>query len=254
MRRTSGTLALSLAASASLGGCVAAVVPLVAGGAIARQELRAEGSQAGPERNSSDSADVEGSVTIADGAYADFALYALQFTTKADVTETDEAENDVSALLVDPASLMPERKPCGEMPLAALIDLDPAGGLMSLDEGGETPDPLLGDHLRQLREADITVVWISDHGPEAAGRIRSRLVRARFDPFGTDSLILMRFAGESKQVRRRRLGESYCLIAIAGDQRADFDELYDYVLDPGMAEPLEAMLGDGWFFAPPPFD
>ena len=39
---------------------------------------------------------------------------------------------------------------------------------------------------------------------------------------------------------------------MAGDDRADFDELYDYLRDPDGAITLEKMFGNGWFLTPPP--
>ncbi|GEM_PF-831719 len=161
--------------------------------------------------------------------------------------------NRSSMLLADPPSLRPDLKPCGNLPPAVLIDLDPAGGLLPL-AGDNRPIPSLAGYLQRLREAGVTVNWISGHGPEGASAIRTILRETGLDPLGFDPLIVSRFAGESKQERRMELGESYCLLAIAGDRRADFDELYDFVRDPVMAAPLERLVGDGWFLAPPPID
>ncbi len=96
--------------------------------------------------------------------------------------------------------------------------------------------------------------WAKAAVPGAASAIRQRLADTALDPTGGDPLIVTRFAGESKQVRRYALGESNCLLAIAGDHRGDFDELYDFVLDPAMAAPLEGLVGHGWFLAPPPIN
>ena len=158
-----------------------------------------------------------------------------------------------SMLLADPSTLDPELKACGNLPPAVLIDLDPANGLMPL-VSRESTRPELAGYLAQLRQRGVTVYWISGHGPGQASAIRRRLVASGLDPEGADPLIVTRFAGESKQERRYALGESNCLLAIMGDQRADFDELYDFVLDPSMAAPLEEHLGRGWFLAPPPLD
>ena len=51
---------------------------------------------------------------------------------------------------------------------------------------------------------------------------------------------------------REQLAQLSCLIAIAGDTRSDFDELYDYLLDPNDAAPLEPIIGEGWFLIPTP--
>jgi len=156
-------------------------------------------------------------------------------------------------LLLDPPSLDPELQTCGNLPPAVLIDLDPANGLLPLVSSNRT-SPELAGYLADLRQRGITIYWISGHAPNAAGRIRERLTQSGLDPDGIDPLIVTRFAGESKQERRYALGESNCLLAILGDHRGDFDELYDFVLDPIMAGPLEEHVGDGWFIAPPPLD
>jgi hypothetical protein len=41
-------------------------------------------------------------------------------------------------------------------------------------------------------------------------------------------------------------------MAIAGDTKSDFDELFEYLKDPHAAEPLDELLGAGWFLTPLP--
>lgn len=158
-----------------------------------------------------------------------------------------------SMLLLDPSSLDPALQTCGNLPPAILLDLDPANGLLPLVSSNRA-NPELADLLGQLRQRGVTVYWISGHGPGAARAIRQRLVESALDPAGSDPLIVTRFAGESKQERRYMLGETNCLLAILGDNRGDFDELYDFVLDPIMAAPLEGLVDNGWFLAPPPLN
>lgn len=161
----------------------------------------------------------------------------------------------LSMLLADPPSLDPTLQTCGNRPPAVLIDLDPAAGLMPLANTGAAdarPDAGLVAQLADLRLRGVTIYWISGHGPGSASAIRRRLVDSGLDPAGLDPLIVTRFSGESKQERRQGLGESHCLLAIVGDNRSDFDELYDYVLDGSVAAPLEVHIGNGWFLAPPP--
>jgi hypothetical protein len=160
-----------------------------------------------------------------------------------------------SMLLLDPPSLDPALVRCGTLPPAVLVDLDPAGSLVQVvSEDGTPSSPDLANYLADLRQRGVAVYWISGHGPENASAIRRRLVASGLDPAGRDPLIVTRFVGESKQARRQALGETNCLLAIAGDQRGDFDELYDYVLDPAIAAPLEQHVGNGWFLAPPPLN
>jgi hypothetical protein len=42
------------------------------------------------------------------------------------------------------------------------------------------------------------------------------------------------------------------VLAIAGDRRADFDILFDYLRDPDYAIRLEAWMDRGWFLLPYP--
>jgi len=181
-------------------------------------------------------------------AYLGFYQFALSKLEQSPAGGSSE-----SMLLLDPPSLDPELQTCGNLPPAVLIDLDPANGLLPLLSSNRT-SPELAGYLADLRQRGITINWISGQAPNAAGRIRERLTQSGLDPDGIDPLIVTRFAGESKQERRYALGESNCLLAILGDHRGDFDELYDFVLDPIMAGPLEVHIGDGWFIAPPPLD
>ena len=73
--------------------------------------------------------------------------------------------------------------------------------------------------------------------------------RAR--PESRDILLLMRYPGDRKQTRREDLARRACLLAIAGDEREDFDELYAYLVNPEAALRLENLIGDGWFLVPP---
>ena len=156
-----------------------------------------------------------------------------------------------SMLLVDPPSLEPTLRACAGLPAAVLVDLDPAGALMPM-VGPVRTDGGLAMALGDLRQRGVTIYWITGHSPGQAGEIRRRLAEAGLDPSGDDPLIVTRFAGESKQARRQALGGTDCLLAILGDQRADFDELYDYLLSPEVGAPLDVLIGNGWFLAPPP--
>ena len=178
-------------------------------------------------------------------AFYDFAVARLD--------AAPSAGERLSMLLADPPSLDPALRRCGNLPPGVVIDVDPGNGLLPL-VSTDRPNPDLARYLQLLRERGVTVYWISGHGPGAASQIRRRLVASGLDAAGSDPLVVTRFAGESKQARRYALGESHCLLAIMGDQRADFDELYDFVLDPIMAAPLEEHVNHGWFLAPAPLD
>lgn len=179
------------------------------------------------------------------GPVAELHLFATR-------TLGEEAEQ-YSALLENPASLSATRSRCEAEVPAVLFDLDPAEGLVALD-AGTMPDPGLVAVLEDLRRRNVAIAWMTDREPTEAGRIRQRLLATRLDPTGRDPLFVQRYPGETKQERRHALLETHCLIAIAGDERADFDDVYIYLLDQTAAQPLEAMIGAGWFLIPTPLD
>lgn len=156
-----------------------------------------------------------------------------------------------SMLLINPPSLKPDLEPCDSKPPAVLIDLDPGNGVMPLT-GSAHAVPGLARQLANLRADGVAIDWISARTSADAARIRAILARTRLDPKGTDRLLLVSRAGETKQTMRRALGNSNCLLAIVGDKRGDFDNLYDYLRDPAFALPLSPLIGHGWFLAPTP--
>ena len=90
----------------------------------------------------------------------------------------------------------------------------------------------------------------SDHpaqAPEVAQWVRS----SGLDPQGQDQFLLLRTADDRKQLLREDANKDVCVVAVAGDARGDFDELFDYFRDPAGAIGLEPMMGRGWFEVPP---
>lgn len=256
---------LLLACACALQGCVAAAaVPLLAGSTIVGKTVLGERTrQAIAEGNEIDPdaidfgqfgtyALVPGGVlpepsaaAPVTGAYAELRAFAEAALAP--------AEGRQSALLEDPTSLEPVRAPCQAGVPAVLVDLDPADGLLPL-ASASSPAPALVAALNDLRREGIAIAWMTDREPEDAGRIRALLLETRLDPTGRDPLFVMRYPGEEKQRRRRALLETHCLLAIAGDDRRDFDDLYIYLLDPSSALGLEPMIGEGWFLIPTPLD
>jgi hypothetical protein len=156
-----------------------------------------------------------------------------------------------SALLADSASMEPVTRDCSIHPAAVLVDLDPSGATVDLSQP-LTGDPALAARLAQLRAEGVTVGWTSSRTADQAGAIRKALVTAGLDPVGRDELVLLRFPEERKQTRRDEFARSHCVVAIAGDERADFDELFAYLRNPAAAQPLETLIGAGWFIIPSP--
>ena len=151
-----------------------------------------------------------------------------------------------SAMLADPTSLQPVRRDCQENTPTVVIDLDPQGGVVPI-VGPLPVNTDLARILADLRLRDVQIAWITDRGPIDARAVRDRLVASGLDPNSQDSLYVERYPGETKQARRAALAQTQCVIALAGDERADFDDLYNYIREPGDARNLELLLGNGWF-------
>jgi hypothetical protein len=163
-----------------------------------------------------------------------------------------EAERPESALLVTDGLLVrPNRRPCVAPFPAVVIDLDQAEAAFAPDSAMR-PLPGLAAGLARLREAGIVVLWLSRLPAGRVGEVAGTLRASGLDPEGKDQFLLMRGNDDRKQVLREQASEDVCIVAIAGDQRSDFDELYDYLRDPNGAPGLEEMIGSGWFIVPPP--
>lgn len=158
-----------------------------------------------------------------------------------------------SALLASPALLRPDRTECSIRPPAVVVDIDP--GEASFDPS-ITPakNTTLGQMLGAMRQQEIEIYWISSLPAVQAGAVRKALGAAGLDPEGKDQLLLMRNGEDRKQERRRELARSHCIVAIAGDTRSDFDELFAYLKDRSAAQPLEELVGAGWFLTPLPLE
>lgn len=153
-----------------------------------------------------------------------------------------------TAVLRDPSALNGERLDCApedEREPAVLIDLDP--GDEAFSEGSPLPDPSVALSLKVLRSEGVTIAWISKNSAATADLVRDALNRSGLDPEAEDTLLLMRYPGDRKQTRRKEFAAETCLIAIAGDRRADFDELYDYITNRNAAIELETLINNGWF-------
>ena len=264
-----------LALPGALGGCVAAAIPVLAAGGIVAREAETDGAatkmpplvEVEPKAatdplpplagNSSGapnavvataSASATGTVFNAQrvNPYAGFYLYASE---KARLDPIDNPRN--SAILATPGSLQPTTGECGILPPAVVIDLDPAGGLPDLSVPfARNPD--LSEVLGALRMEDVAVFWVSGAPAGEAGKVRERLLASGLDPWGRDGLLLMRRADDRKDARRRDLAQTHCVVAIAGDTKGDFDELFDYLRNPAAAAALDSLIDSGWFITPPP--
>lgn len=159
----------------------------------------------------------------------------------------------LSAMLSDPVALDGQRRRCapGEQPVA-LIDLDPKGGVFNPPANPQKlPGLALG--LAVLREAGVEIAWFSDLSVNQSGALRTALEQSELDPRGVDIISLRRDGDDDKQKRKDNLAGITCIVAIAGDERADFDDRFRYLRSPEAGEGLEPVIGNGWFLIQPVF-
>lgn len=156
-----------------------------------------------------------------------------------------------SAVLADPVALDGKRRRCavGEQ-LVAVIDLDPAGGIFA-PPATAVSDPGLAFGLTVLRQAGVSIAWVTDLTTNQSGSLRTALEQSGLDPRGQDIISLSRDPADSKQRRKDNLAGITCVIAIAGDERADFDMRYKYLRNPEASAGIDALIGDGWFLIQP---
>ncbi len=176
--------------------------------------------------------------------YPSLAAFAI---SHANAPQTDSALD-----VIDPTAPLsaPHRAQCGGLAPAVMIDLDP--GLSVFDPASPAASPGLSEALAALRAAGITVLWTSALPIEKAEIVHSALARTQLDPMRTDRLLLLNGAGDRKQARRNSAARNWCVIAMAGDRRGDFDEAFDYLRDPDAVIPADSLFGDGWFLARAP--
>lgn len=157
----------------------------------------------------------------------------------------------VSAILADPVALDGKRRRCaaGEQPIA-LIDLDPAGGLFA-PPAAPAAEPGLALGLALLRAEGVEIAWFTDLQTGQSGALRAALEQSGLDPRGQDIISMRRDETDSKQKRRDSLAGIACIVAIAGDERPDFDERFKYLRTPEAGAGLDPLIGDGWFLVEP---
>lgn len=184
-------------------------------------------------------------LTTFDPAFAEFARIAGAAAPT--VKAATPAKPVLSALLADPVALDGARAACQpDAQPAVVIDLDPADSRFA-----PPPSPsALPEHaaaLAAMRDAGIAVAWISQSPITQTGAIRTALEQAGLDPRGQDILVLAANPDDRKQVLREALANNACILAIAGDERADFDERFRYLRNPAAGAGLEKLIGDTWF-------
>ncbi len=185
-------------------------------------------------------------LTPGQGNFARFVRYA-----EASARQAAQGAELPSAMLADAISLDGKRRRCavGDQ-LVAVIDLDPAGGIFAPPA---TPEKLpgLALGLAVLREAGVEIAWMSELSTTQSGTLRTALEQSGLDPRGQDIISLKRDDGDAKYQRLTSLAAITCIVAIAGDERPDFDMRYKYLRTPEAGAALETVIGDGWFLIEP---
>lgn len=260
---------LLAASTPAISGCVAAIIPLYAGAALVKTTATPDTSsppaeaKPGPVAANAAVASERSDVKIvptsltslpppgqlatgtANPVVAKFQTYAL-----AQAELPPGTGKRVSAIVSDAADLRLMRRPCTLQPAAVFVDLDPGRGTFDPLAPGRA-DPSLGPALTALRGRGVEVVWFSRLGDSFVSAARTALADGGLDAAGRDEIVLMRDLDERKQTRRDDVARRFCPIAILGDERADFDELYLYLKNADAALALDGMLGKGWFMAAP---
>lgn len=200
-----------------------------------------------------------------DAPYDGFIRFAMQQADRREDGRLRETVMLSGPPLNGSLSLMP----CGFLPPAVIVDLDDGGvgggvgGGIGGTDGGlnlstvtvDTPVRAaagLAEGLNELRRRDVAVIWMTSQPVDRLTTLSTLLQLNGLNPAGRDAIVLTRTSGERKQERRTQTAASHCILAIAGDRKADFDELYDYLRNPDSPTDSDRMIGAGWFLAPPP--
>ncbi len=274
-------LALTVLALAAthLGGCAAAVlVPIAASGAVAKRSADISGERTGrkpkvivgrgvsvpppaapvtgPEPQATLSPSLpESDVVPATNQGADNDPYAVLPAFLLTASEQGRPSGPRQSVLINQRSLatLPKFVECTDQRSALLIDLDVGDKPFDLNDP-PSPAPGLADHLRTIRGTGTAVVWIATL-PQSADKDLAMMLKATgLDPLGIDRTLLLHRNEARKQQILNRAAQDWCVLAIAGDRRGDFDEVFDYLRNPDgpVALALEQHIGAGWFLVPPP--
>lgn len=167
----------------------------------------------------------------------------------------------------------PTYVPCGDKPLAVVLDVDETvslnTGLMHARATGTLaavgselpvrPAPGAVEAIRRLQQVGITPIYNTNRTVDMSELVADYLVSFGLDrPVQGETLFLngMDAMGGNKDGRRATIARHWCVIAMAGDQLGDFTELLNEI-EPASArrraalsEPISRNWGNGWFLLP----
>jgi hypothetical protein len=183
------------------------------------------------------------------GPWRDFAAFAL------DRARGLAAGGDAVSALLTPEGVtrfQTQLRPCVAREAAVVIDIDPGASVFVPGSAGRS-SPDIAATVARLREAGVIVLWVSQASANDVAGVATALKASGLDPTGRDPILLVRNEDERKQVLREEANQTVCVVAMAGDRRSDFDELFDYLRDQRLATMFDGQLGAGWFLVPPLF-
>ncbi len=195
--------------------------------------------------------------------------------------------HDLRSVVMAPGSTLsaPIFEPCGDKPLAVVLDIDETAVLnlgfeadaadgVPYDQarweawertGGSDVVPVPGvlDMAKAAKAENVALVFNSNRSAANAGQTAAMLTGLGFGaPVHGDTLWLQGDAASTssgKDARRWAITKKYCVIAMAGDQLGDFSDLFNA---PGQAfeqrrasvggRYTSVLWGHGWFMLPNP--
>jgi hypothetical protein len=279
------TALLVAGAGLMLSGCVAAVIPVIAAGTIAKKKMDqnktpdtpqpttgprwTKSAEVAPPVAGSSTSDVPAPVPLetvellpppvalgTPGAGVAAPAAALSGSYSALVSfalnEADRlsaGEAMASQMLIKDFDIdKPKYQDCASGRAAVALDFDDAGGT-----AGDTPLPGLGAGLGQLRKAGVAILWFTNIGAAGTFAIRDQMKESGLDPEGADRIYARAKPSDRKQTLRQDAARDYCIVALAGDTKTDLEEAYGYLRDPELGHAIDRKWNAGWFLLPPPF-
>jgi 5'-nucleotidase (lipoprotein e(P4) family) len=188
----------------------------------------------------------------------------------------------LSVVLDSGATLQsPSFVPCGDRPLAVVLDVDETvlqnlgaeydeavhpGRSFSEERwlrweqtGANAVSPMPGAvaALGAIRDAGVTVIFNTNRTAENAAQTAVALEAAGLAPARHGETLYLKgdvASGSGKDPRRAAISQRYCVVAMAGDQLGDFSDLFNArsLAVPARRQaasspPFAALWGNGWF-------
>ncbi|HVE01505.1 MAG TPA: HAD family acid phosphatase, partial [Sphingomicrobium sp.] len=202
------------------------------------------------------------------------------------VYQAEHRPHDSVVFTADSTLDSPNMVPCGDKPMAVILDVDETA-LQNLGyefddathpgraydqqrwnrwerTGARAVLPMPGavNALESIRHYDVTVIFNSNRLAANAAATEAALNDADLGPAVHGQTLWLQgdvAPGSAKDPRRAAIAGRYCVIAMAGDQLGDFSDLFNartlgvqqrrhYATEP----PIRDMWGKGWFILPNP--